>query len=318
MPDLAYRPAGLDDAQLASDLMTAAYPAMPQDPVLKRYRWDHPSRSRTYSRFIAEMDGVPVAFLTCVHNPWKEPSERHSYVDVWLDRDRLEPGLLTTLWQWLGAVAEADGARVLHAHAGEDQPALIEVLEVLGYRRDRLEKVWELDLQAQGPRLLAEAEAARGRMSAAGIDLTTLTAWADPDRFTKLHALSELTIQDVPHSDPIPPQSLPEFIDRLNVPAWPHDRFWIALDKDKPVAMSYLRYPPVRGVVWTAYTCCHADYRRRGIARAVKLETLAQAIHLAVPVVCTDNDSENAPMLHINQTLGYQRRPGIVSLVKWP
>jgi hypothetical protein len=32
--------------------------------------------------------------------------------------------------------------------------------------------------------------------------------------------------------------------------------------------------------------------------------------------VLTGNDSENAAMLHINKTLGYDRRPGFVSLIK--
>ncbi len=76
--------------------------------------------------------------------------------------------------------------------------------------------------------------------------------------------------------------------------------------------MSYLKFPPVRGTIWTGYTCTHPDYRGRGIARAVKLQSLAQAAQLGVPVLRTDNDAENAPMLHINESLGYVRRPGWV------
>ena len=78
------------------------------------------------------------------------------------------------------------------------------------------------------------------------------------------------------------------------------------------MSMSYLKFPPVRGTVWTGFTCTHPDYRGRGIARAVKLQSLGQAAELGIPIVCTDNDSENAPMLHINETLGYVRRPGFV------
>ena len=80
--------------------------------------------------------------------------------------------------------------------------------------------------------------------------------------------------------------------------------------------MSFLRFPPVRGHVWTGFTCSHPDYRGRGIARAVKLQSLAQAIELGIPSVRTGNDSENAPMLHINEALGYHSRPGFASFVK--
>src|SRR2546426_261252 len=77
-------------------------------------------------------------------------------------------------------------------------------------------------------------------------------------------------------------------------------------------SMSYLKYPPVRGTVWTSYTCTHPAYRGRGLAKGVKLQGLAQAVELGVPSVCTDNDSKNAPMLRINQQLGYEPRPGFV------
>jgi RimJ/RimL family protein N-acetyltransferase len=96
----------------------------------------------------------------------------------------------------------------------------------------------------------------------------------------------------------------------------PPDRWWVAVRGDQPVAMSYLRYPPARGYVWTGYTCSHPDHRGRGLARAVKLQSLVQAVELGVPVVYTENDSENAPMLHINERLGYEQRPGFVSLLK--
>jgi RimJ/RimL family protein N-acetyltransferase len=80
--------------------------------------------------------------------------------------------------------------------------------------------------------------------------------------------------------------------------------------------MSYLKFPPVRGLVFTGYTCADPDFRGRGIARAVKLQTLGQAVELGVPTVHTTNDSENAPMLHINEMLGYESRPGFVEHMK--
>jgi GNAT superfamily N-acetyltransferase len=107
-----------------------------------------------------------------------------------------------------------------------------------------------------------------------------------------------------------------DFMVRVASPSTPAARWWLALDGAAPVAMSYLAYPPVRGVVWTNFTGTHPTYRGRGIARAVKLQTLAQAVELGIPEVRTDNDSENMPMLHINESLGYTTMPGYVSFVK--
>ncbi|MFZ0218291.1 MAG: GNAT family N-acetyltransferase, partial [Candidatus Dormiibacterota bacterium] len=88
-------------------------------------------------------------------------------------------------------------------------------------------------------------------------------------------------------------------------PAVRADRVWTVWDGDRIVATSFLAYPPVRGNVWTEYTACARDHRGRGIATAVKLETVGQAIELGVARIRTDNDEENAPMLAINRRLRY-------------
>src|SRR5438105_252297 len=199
MSAVSYRPATLADAELAADVMTSAYPAMPQDPVIMRLRWESPRKGFAHGRFIAERDGAPIGYLGWLHGPWG-----------------------------------------------------------------------------------------------------------------KLLELSNLTAQDVPHTLPIIDETYEDFARRMEAPDRPHDRIWIALHDNAPVSLSYLKFPPVRGTVWTSYTCTHPGYRGRGLARAVKLQGLAQAVELGVPVVCTDNDSENAPMLHINEQLGYVARPGFV------
>lgn len=310
------RKATLDDAALAADLMTAAYPALAEDPVITRFRWEHPRQGYATGRFIAELEGRPIAFLSWIHGPWEKLPDRHCEVDVALDRERLDPDLLTHLYTWIGSQAEADGAGMLLAYAVEDQSEVLATLERLGYERDRSEKVWELDLAANATRLVAEAAESRAKAAETGIELTTLAAWADPQALRKLHELDERTRQDIPHSLPILAETFDDFERRTNAPDRPHDRYWVALHGQQPVALSYLRFPPVRGSVWTGYTCSHPDYRGRGLARAIKLQSLAQAINLGVPLVYTDNDSENAPMLHINERLGYRRRPGFVGLLK--
>ena len=316
MTELVYRPASLDDAALAADLMTAAYPAFANDPVVTRYRWAHPRKGWSVGRFIVELGEVPIAYLDWLHGPPEQDPERHCEVGVALDRAHLETDLLTTLWSWVSASAEAGGSLALEGYAAEDETEMLEALQRVGYQRDRLEKVWELDLKAHGKRLRSEAGEAKTVAQGGGFELLTVADWPAPGKFEALHALDTRTRKDVPTTFPILPETLENFVERLSAPDRSPDRWWIAVKGGEPVAMSYLRFPPVRGSVWTGYTCCHPDWRGRGLARAVKLQSLAQAADLSIPYVYTDNDSENAPMLHINERLGYQPRPGFVALAK--
>jgi GNAT superfamily N-acetyltransferase len=311
-----FRPATLDDAELASDLMTAAYPSFAVDPVLTRYRWEHPRKGWAYGGFIAEMSTKSIAYVNWLHGPPEQDPERHCEVGVALDQSSLEVGLLTHLWRWATDQAAGLGSLMLEAYAAEDEPEMLEALARVGYVRDRLEKVWELDLGLHGSRLMTEAEQERTEAAGRGYEVTTVARWEAPQKFEALHALDTLTRKDIPTTFPILPETFENFMERLRSPDRPHDRWWIAVRDGNPVAMSYLRFPPIRGCVWTGYTCCHPDHRGRGIARAVKLQSLAQAVVVGVPYVYTDNDSENAPMLHINERLGYGPRPGLIGLLK--
>jgi len=84
------------------------------------------------------------------------------------------------------------------------------------------------------------------------------------------------------------------------------DRFWIAKQGDEVVGMSLVSFPPERGVPSTEFTGTSPQHRGRGIGRALKYETVAQAIELGATRIRTDNDSANAPILHLNEEMGYQ------------
>ena len=316
MPTPRIRPLRPDESELAADLMTASFPREPQDPVLTAYRWQHPRSGWKHGRFVAELEGAAVGYLEWSHGSWEQLPDRNGWVEVWLDLARMDEKLLDELWAWIENAVAQEGARVLNAACGEDEPEMLKVLEARGYERKSTERVWSLDLEKHGSQLTARAAAAREGMKAAGIELTTLDRWHHPQRFQKLHVLNELMRQDTPHISPILPQTLDDFMTRVESPSTPAEVWWIALDGGEPVAMSYLAYPPVRGIVWTAWTGAHPAYRGRGIARAVKLQTLAQAVERGVAEVRTDNDSTNKPMLHINETLGYELMPGYAGFEK--
>ena len=54
-----------------------------------------------------------------------------------------------------------------------------------------------------------------------------------------------------------------------------------------------------------AYTGSLRAYRGRGFARLAKLGVMRQLAELGIELVLTENDETNAPMLAINNRLGY-------------
>jgi RimJ/RimL family protein N-acetyltransferase len=200
--------------------------------------------------------------------------------------------------------------------AWEDDALRIGALQRRGFREERRERFWQLDLIEGRERITKMASESRQRMTREGVRLLTLAEDADPRKFEKLKRMSDEAESDVPTTVPHVPFEMDEFMKWFESPALRMDRIWIARDGDDIVGISMLAYPPVRGVVSTEWTGMARKARGRGIARALKCETLLQAIALGVDRVRTDNDSTNTPILHINESMGYQRRSDMVQVLK--
>jgi mycothiol synthase len=64
-------------------------------------------------------------------------------------------------------------------------------------------------------------------------------------------------------------------------------------------------------------TATRRETRGRGIALALKLRVTKYALEHGYTTVHTENDTRNAPMLAINDKLGFVRQPALISVVKF-
>ena len=320
MPDmtaeLTLRPARLDDVEVVADAATALWPHDPTDPLVLRHQWLADDPTDVVERFAVLAEGRVVGVCTHRHSDWAKVETRYDRVEVILHPDIRNDASLTWAFDRIEERSRDDGAEVFRAWGRDDDVQLLDLLGRRGYRVDRRHRYWELELVANRERLPHETVGARARMSSQGVRLLTLADDEDPERYRQLHELSEEGDQDVPSTVPHVPHSFDVFIKWLDDPSLHPDRLWIAREGGRIVGLSVLAYPPVRGHVWTEWTTTLRSVRGRGIARALKLETLAQAIELGIERVRTDNDSQNAPILHINAQLGYQRITGGTTLLK--
>ena len=312
--ELAFRPAAVEDAAFAADVMTAVAPATPWDPVSLAYWWAQPDEVMKHARFIVLHGDRPVGFAQYDHARWEVQPER--YASIWGDLLPASRAALSALLAAMEERAISDGAKILRTRANEDDRFRIETILGRGYREDRHHKRWELDLLANRESLLAMTEQSRVRMRREGVEMLTLAEDADPDVIKKVWLLSEEAGDDVPTTIPRVPEAIEGYERWTRAPEIHRDRFWIARVGNEVVGVSVLGYPPVRGVVGTEWTATARSVRGRGVARALKCETLAQAIALGVDRVRTGNDAANAPILHINETMGYHFVPGAINYLR--
>ena len=316
MGDLQFRDARLDDAAFAADVETQANPVRPTDPIVTRYWWKQPDDTYVVRRYIIARGGREIGFAFFEHPAWSRLQVPHGDVGgELLPSERDEQTLEAMLGEMERRLA-ADGARRVAVRANEDDDVRIAAILARGFREDRRGRRWLLDLDANRARIVAMTMETRARMSAEGIQLLTLDRDTDPDKYRKVWRMNEEAVQDVPTTLPNVEESFEDTMRWLRAPGMHEARFWVAREGEDIVGVSVLEFPPVRGIVGTAWTATARRVRGRGIARALKCETLTQAIALGVDRVRTGNDGANDPILHINASMGYQPWVGNINFLK--
>lgn len=314
--ELVLRPAGIDDAAFVADVLTAARPDDPEDPVVTRYRWEHPNDDVAWERSVVAVNGRDAGMCAYGRSPWGRSRGRYARLQAELVPSARTAARLEALVAILERRAADDGADHASVWAWEDDALKRAAIAGRGFAEQRRARFWELDLVVHASGIDRMTAAARERMRSDGVHLLTLAEDDDPDRYRQLWRTSEEAQQDVPTTMPHAPHPFEGFMRWLRDPAHREDRIWVARLEDTIVGISVLAYPPVRGVIYTEWTGVARSARGRGIARALKCETLTQAIALGVPSVRTDNDAENAPILHLNGSMGYRPHGEMIQHIK--
>ena len=139
----------------------------------------------------------------------------------------------------------------------------------------------------------------------------------DPEADYKYWELVELHLEpDVPSPDKHQTQPFEEAKTKLfGHPAFRPEGNFIALHHGDYVGMSSLwgRDDPEKTIV--GLTGTKRDFRRKGIALALKLRTIEWAKSEGYKVIETDNE-ENNPMFDLNVKLGFEKQPGWVGYEK--
>jgi mycothiol synthase len=88
------------------------------------------------------------------------------------------------------------------------------------------------------------------------------------------------------------------------------DAFFIAKDGETYVGLSSVWREEGRSDLWQIITGVRKEYRRRGVALALKLSVMDYAKKHGAETIKTWNASTNVAMLSLNDKLGYRRKVG--------
>ena len=184
----------------------------------------------------------------------------------------------------------------------------------LRFENDRHLFQSNLDLEAFGEspfqHILAEA-------SETGIRIRSLADFGDtPDARRKLYEVNAITDEDVPGWIG-PDLSSEEFNEWVYESGWYRpDGQLLAADGDHWVGICAVRLFLEARRAYNVHTGIIRDYRRRHIALALKLAAIRYAREQNIRTLTTGSDSLNAPMLALNQKLGYVPVPGRYTLCR--
>ncbi|MBQ1049919.1 GNAT family N-acetyltransferase [Micromonospora sp. C51] len=282
------RPAHTDDAPAVVTLRTLVFPFLIRGVASTRQLISTPPAGQHWCGFVAEVDGQVIGWVSASRNTNTsaavgEVSLLHVHPD---QRRRGIGGAL--LGRALEHLAPLDLARL----RGRALPEALPFARRHGFTPSRQERFSALELRALPP-LPAAPEDVR------------LVPLAEVDS-RQVHRVEVLASADEPGDVPS---------DAISYATWCADT-WdnVGLDREASmgaevdgelVAISLVKRDGAR--MWSDYTGTVPDFRGRGLARLAKLAALHRAAARGVTVAYTGNDAANAPMLAVNERLGYRR-----------
>jgi GNAT superfamily N-acetyltransferase len=290
------------DADAASALIAQHSPWFSTPAgVLHRER-SVPARAHRHS-WVAEEDGPVVAFAEA---EFEWTTERDDVGALWLvvHPDRRRQGIGSSLFERGAEHLTASGAHELRTWAAEDGADFV---ERRGFKPTRQERISAVD-----PR---SVDTTRLQDLPEGVAIVPLAALLD--RLPEVHAVYVEASADMPADHAQANLPLEEWLEEtIGDPNLDRDTSVVVLVDDQPAALSWVYVDERHGRADHDLTGTARSFRRRGLARLAKLAVIERAAARGVTTLTTENDTENAGMLAINDELGFRPFAVVTEWVK--
>lgn len=305
------------DYAAAIAVQNTVWPDYPRTEAEWRFRDATRDPKCRWARFLAE-DAATGAVVACggygqSEDMW-HPRKFHIDVDVlpeWQGK-----GIGSRLYEQIVSALAPFDPLVLRTHARADKARALSFLQHRGFVEEMREWESRLEMASFDPSGFAGAQE---RVAAQGIAITTLAELKerDPDYARKIFDLDWAVTLDMPAPDTLTQPSFEHWQAAiLHSPNALFEAWFVARDGDRYVGESTLWKKQGGTDLEVGATGVLREYRRRGIALALKLHACAFAQAYGCPEIRTWNAQSNRAMLSINEALGFVKQPAWISYAR--
>lgn len=315
------RPFTEDDYAHLVSIGTASFPDDPLNEEELRHNdaaWD---QSRYwFVRFVAEDEsGMVVGTGRMNHMPWEFAPDRY-VMNVTVRPQHRRRGVGGALYDYVVETLRERGARSLRSWVQKE--TMTDSLTFLAHRGFReVQRGWESRLVVAAFDFTRFTKAEERAISQ-GITLTTLAAERarDPEASRRVHEMMQTIGGDVPGTGQFTPIAYDHWLAQdVETPKALPEAFFLAKDGDRYVGVSLMqRRLEQPEVLSQELTGLLREYRGKGIAMALKLQTVKYARDHGYREIRTANDVRNRPMLRINEAMGFVKQPAWIAFERAP
>ncbi len=247
---------------------------------------------------------------SALYTQWEEIYHPHKFViKIYVHPDHQRNGYGTFAYNFIIKKLEPLDPIKISAHVHEPQTHSIRFLENRGFKNTLKERESSLDLTAYDHKLFQED---LDFVLQQGFHIVTLTEFRKKDDMAdyKAWTLERDASPDMPWTDPI---TIPKFdVYKKTVIAHPKfnpDSWFFVIDGDQIAGLNNLWKNEIKKGINTGLTAVRREYRRKGLATALKHTSLNWAKNQGYEWIRTDNASTNKGMLSINVRAGFKFIP---------
>ncbi|HWQ46431.1 MAG TPA: GNAT family N-acetyltransferase [Longilinea sp.] len=302
------------DAPAIASICTLGEPDQPVSTEMVRTWFERDAAGRTSLRLVAQDDNGDVSgYCAAVHDTWIPDGHFFYWMGVFPSHQG--KGCGTALWKAAQVFMQEHGVTRIMSEVLDNAPAGLAYAQKIGFTIDRQIFDSSLDLTT-----FDEAPFLEGikRVGNEGIRFCSLADFPDtPENHQKFYELNFAVVQDIPGEDWEFAEYHKFFEERIwGSPRFRRENHILALDGDTWVGFASVALFPEDHRAYNNTTGVIRAYRGRKIAVALKVLAARYVRSRGALTITTDNDSTNAPILAVNQKMGYIPRPGKYMLVR--